>query len=89
MDGYFLCNFVNILLQGFYQSIVLLLAVTVTGVVGRSNGAPESACATITPNHGPSTATGPVPYNVNISSLASGYMPGQSYTSEFPHMYSS
>ena len=69
-------------IQGFCLTIVLLLGVSVTAVVGRSAGAPAVACTTITPNHGGSTATGPVPYSVNISSLDGGYMPGQSYASE-------
>ena len=71
-------------LQEFYLTIVLLLGVAVTAVVGRMNGAPSAACSTITPGHGTSTATGhgAVPYTVNISSLANGYMPGQSYTSK-------
>ena len=72
------------MLQAFYLTIVLLLGVSVSAVVGLSGGAPTQACTTITPNHsGGSTATGPVPYIVNISSLDNGYVPGQSYTSEY------
>ena len=77
----------NSLLQEFYLTIVLLLGVSVTAVVGRSTGAPTAACTTITPGHGDSTATGPVPYIVNISSLANGYVPEQSYTSEYCTCY--
>ena len=71
-------------MQAFYLTIVLSLSVTctVTVVVGNSTGAPTAACSTITPGHGGSTTTDPVPYNVNISSLDGGYIPGQSYTSE-------
>ena len=56
-----------------------------TTVLGSSSGAPDpNACSTITPNHyGTSPATGPVPFNVDISSLDSGYIPGQTYTSEY------
>ena len=54
-----------------------------TAVVGSSSGAPDRACSTITPSHGTSTATGPVPFNVDISSLDGGYIPGQTYTSEY------
>ena len=60
----------------------LTITCTVTMVVGYSTGAPTSTCATITPDHIGNTATGPVPYSVNISSLDGGYMPGQNYTSE-------
>ena len=69
------------ILQEFCLQVVLLLVVTTTSVMGRSSGAPSAACATITPGHGTSTATGPVPFIVNISSLDGGYVPGQSYTS--------
>ena len=62
---------------------MLLLSVAVTAVVGYSSGAPESTCSTITPLHGSSTATGLVPFNVDISSLDGGYIPGQTYTSEY------
>ena len=72
-----------LLLQGFYLNIVLLLGVIVTAVVGRPDGAPASACSTISPSHGGTTPqTSEVPYTVNISSLTNGYIPGQSYTSK-------
>ena len=62
---------------------MLLLAVAVTAVVGMSGGAPSSACSEITPSHYPHAAsTSSVPYNVNISNLDDGYIPGQAYTSE-------
>ena len=62
---------------------MLLLGVTVPAVVGMSSGAPEGACTTITPEHGSNMpANTAVPYTVNISSLANGYVPGQSYTSK-------
>ena len=60
----------------------LSVTCTVNMVAGYSAGAPTTACTTITPNHGGSTATGPVHYSVNISSLDGGYLPGQSYASE-------
>jgi len=72
-----------LLLQEFYLSILLLLAVTVTAVMGYSSGAPESACDNLIPGHSPSQDTGPVPFIVNISSLNDGYVGGQSYTSEY------
>ena len=56
----------------------------VTAVVGYSSGAADAACSNITPGHyGISPATGPVPFKVNIRSLDSGYIPGQTYTSEY------
>ena len=55
----------------------------VTAVMGYSSGAPDAACSTITPGHGTSQATDPVPFNVDISSLDGGYIPGQTYTSEY------
>ena len=62
--------------------IILLSAGYLPKVLGLSSGAPVSACMTITPDHGPSLATGPVPFLVNISSLDGGYIPGQTYTSK-------
>ena len=63
---------------------MFLLAVAVTAVVGMSTGAPSSACSEITPSHyGSVASTNPVPYNVNISNLNDGYIPGQAYTSEY------
>ena len=59
-----------------------MLAVAVTAVVGYSTGPPIEACIHMTPDHPPNTATGPVPFSVNISSLDSGYLPGQTYTSD-------
>ena len=74
---------IYLLLQGFYQIVVLLLGVIVTAVVGFPSGAPSSACSTISPNHaGTTPQTSAVPYTVNISSLTNGYVPGQSYTSK-------
>ena len=74
---------IYLLLQGFYLTIVLLLGVAVTAVVGFPSGAPASACSTISPNHmNTSPQTSAVPYTVNISSLTNGYVPGQSYTSK-------
>ena len=66
----------------------MILAIAVTAVVGYSSGPPNFACITMTPGHFSNTATGPVPFTVNISSLDSGYLPGQTYTSdyEFTHM---
>ena len=62
---------------------MILLAVTVTAVVGYSTGAPDRACAGVTPLHsGQTPQTISVPFIVNISSLESGYIPEQNYTSE-------
>ena len=61
---------------------MILLAVTVTAVVGNMLGAPEMACAGVTPMHGLTPQTSSVPFIVNISSLESGYIPEQNYTSE-------
>ena len=60
---------------------MLLSAVMVTKVMGNSSGAPLAACSTITPGHGGRSADLPVPFLVNISSLDTGYTPGQTYTS--------
>ena len=76
----------QLLLQGFYLTVVLLLGVPVTEVMGFSSGAPSGACSTISPDptrHGANPQTSAVPYTVNISSLANGYVPGQSYTSKY------
>ena len=59
------------------------MLLSVTKVVGLSSGAPDSACSGFTPGHGPSSASGPVPFLVNISSLDGGYSPEQSYTSKY------
>ena len=84
----FCCTFLhhiyacNCLLQGFYLTIVLLLGITVTTIVGRPTGAPATACSTVAPNHtGTSASTDPFAYFLNYSSLNGGYMPGQTYTS--------
>ena len=61
----------------------MIIAVAVTAVVGYPSGAPSSTCSSMTPIHPSSTATGPVPFNVNISSLESGYLPGQTYTRDY------
>ena len=61
---------------------MLTLAVTITAVVGYSSGAPDFVCTSMTPGHSPNTASGPVPFSVNISSLSHGYQPGQTYTSD-------
>ena len=64
---------------------MLLLGVPVTVVMGRSDGAPPSACNTISPDptsHGADPQTTAVPYYVNISSLGYGYVPGESYLSK-------
>jgi len=64
---------------------VLLLGVPVTVVMGFSSGAPSGACSTISPDpsqHGANPSTDPFPYNFNFSSLANGYVPGQSYASK-------
>ena len=64
------------------------MAVAVTVVVGFPTGAPSLACSSMTPGHSSNTATGPVPFNVNISSLDGGYLPGQTYTSDYQFIYS-
>ena len=72
------------MLQGFNSNILLVLVVTATTVLGLPMGAPEQACSTITPvGHTAvnNMATGSVPFNVDISSINSSYIPGQTYTS--------
>ena len=66
---------------------MLTLAVTITAVVGYSSGAPDFACSSMTPAHPSNTASGPVPFSVNISSLNHGYLPGQTYTSDHKIIY--
>ena len=61
---------------------MLLLMTVINAVVGYGAGAPPSACFTITPDHGDSNATGPVPFIVDISSLDDGYTGGETYTSK-------
>lgn len=61
---------------------MLLLMTVINAVVGHGAGAPISACFSITPSHGDSTATGPVPFIVDISSLDDGYTGGEIYTSK-------
>ena len=61
---------------------MLTLAVTITAVVGYPSGAPDFACSSMTPLHTSNTASGPVPFSVNISSLNHGYQPGQTYISD-------
>ena len=61
---------------------MLLLMALINAVVGYGTGAPSAACFTITPSHGDSTATGPVPFIVNISSLDDGYTGGETYISK-------
>ena len=73
---------IDIILQEFHLlSALLLLAVTVNEVVGYSSGAPNAACAAVTPQHTTPQTTS-VPFIVNISSLEGGYIPEQNYTSE-------
>ena len=54
----------------------------INAVVGYQHGAPTTACFTVTPDHGNSNATGPVPFIVDISSLDDGYTGGETYTSK-------
>ena len=80
-----LYNIYQLLLQGFYLAVVLLLGVPVTVVMGLSSGAPMSSCTSISPDpggHGADPQTVGFPYYVNISSLDNGYVPGQSYPSK-------
>ena len=44
-------------------------------------GAPSSACSNLVPLHIPSQATGSIPYEVDLSAIAT-YVPGQSYNSK-------
>ena len=60
-------------------------------VMGYPSGAPEQACVEISPlGHTAvdNMATGPVPYSVNISSLSTGYVGGQTYTSKYSYSFS-
>ena len=63
---------------------MLLVGVPAT-VMGFPTGAPMEACDTISPNpisHRADPQTTAVPYTVNISSLANGYVPGRNYPSK-------
>ena len=44
------------------------------------NGAPSFACSDLTPQHSPNQATGPFPYEVDVSAVV--YVPDQSYSSK-------
>ena len=55
------------------KSIVLLVAVITVCVIfteARPNGAPSSSCSDFVPRHLPNQATGPVPYDVNVTYCA-------------------
>ena len=67
------------------KSIVLLVAVITVCVIfteARPNGAPRSACNDFVPQHLPNQATGPVPYDVNVTSIGDSYIGGQTYPSK-------
>lgn len=72
------------MLQRIYLlSILLLLAITDTIVVGLRTGAPADACRNITPQHNEHVSqTSPVPYTVDINSFNGFYIPEENYTSE-------
>ena len=64
---------------------MLVLVVTTATVIGYPLGAPEQACVEIRPlghTRVNNTATGPIPYTVNTSSLSDGYVAGQAYPSK-------
>ena len=46
------------------------------------NGAPSFACGDLMPLHSTNQATGPFPYEVDVSAVPA-YVPGQSYNSKF------
>ena len=52
----------------------------VTTVNGHSFGAPSGACQDITPQHGLTSSTTPVPYEVDISEFpCQSYIPTKAY----------
>ena len=61
-----------------------MLAVSAVTVLGLPGGAPVAACDGLVPVHtiSPNTATGEVPFSVNISDFGGYYMPEETYTSE-------
>lgn len=64
---------------------MLILTVSKTAVLGRSNGAPEEACSNgLVPSHisPANSATGEVPFSVDISDIGDSYTPEETYTSK-------
>ena len=66
---------------------VLLITMTTTVVLALPDGAPVGACeggSNIVPLHNRlnNTATGAVPFTVDISDVGNSYRPGINYTSE-------
>ena len=65
---------------------MLVLTLSTTAVLGRPEGAPESACASLMPvghTNPANQATGDVPFNVDISDLGGRcYVPGEMYESK-------
>jgi hypothetical protein len=61
------------------RSIAVVMAMCVAIATSFPTGAPESACPSLVPDsHGPSTATGPSPYTLTVSSAT--YSPNQVLT---------
>ena len=70
-----------------------MLAVTTTAVLGWPAGASPDSCTNgLMPaghTNPANIATGPVPYNVNISNIGESYIPGANYISECTLRYCS
>ena len=78
---------VYLLLQEFWQCVVLTVSLSINAVLGRPEGAPEAACADFVPQHGGASSSSPFPYTVNISNIGDYYIPGTTYTSEHTLRY--
>ena len=63
------------------------MAVSIWTTLGLPTGAPTDACnIDLMPaghTNPANTATGDVPFNVNITEIGNSYTPGQTYSSEF------
>jgi len=67
--------------------LLLTLVATPLPVHGRSGGAPEAACSTLTPQHPSSPQTSAIPYTIDLSVFDDrggnlSYYPGMSYQCE-------
>jgi len=62
--------------------IGMIIAVVIIESEALPNGAPSFACDNLIPLHATNQASGPFPYEVDVSAV-SAYVPGQSYNSKY------
>jgi len=62
-----------------------MVAMSISVVMALPLGAPPTACGNIVPQHTSvdNMASGPVPFEVDISSIGSSYVPNYNYTSKY------